>query len=56
MATKAETPRIYLEASSINDLATAEAKQISDNLIERDVWATREALRLAREQKLLVYT
>jgi len=53
MATKAEVP---LETSSISDLATAEAKQISDNLIERDVWTVREALRIAREGKLLVYT
>jgi predicted nucleic acid-binding protein len=56
MVSKLEIPRIYLESSSINDLAIGEAKQTSDKDVERDVWMVREALRLAREEKLLVYT
>lgn len=56
MAPRTEVSRIYLEASAITEMAKAEAKRPSDKDAELDVWNVREALRLARQDKMLVYT
>ena len=56
MAPRTELPRIYLEPSAMTEMAKAEAKRPSDKDAELDVWNIREALRLARQNKLFICT